>query len=80
MHTLLRYLLRTTPVKFNNTYTLLKPRFTGDRYNFPYGNGNQLAPGVVAGGSLCELQNVGSGFVGTLEISNQTFVNGAGCT
>ena len=66
-------------MKFSNTYTLLKSRFTGDRYNFPYSSGNQLAPGVVVGGSLCELQNVGSGFVGTLEICNQTFVNGAGC-
>ncbi len=44
------------------------------------GSGNQLAPGTVVVGSLCELNGVGAGFVGTLEIGNQTFVNGAGCT
>ncbi|MDA7949723.1 MAG: hypothetical protein MPJ78_19925 [Hyphomicrobiaceae bacterium] len=58
----------------------MKSRFTGNRYNFPYGSGNQLAQGTVVVGSLCKLSGVGSGFVGTLEISNQTFVDGAGCT
>ncbi len=43
------------------------------------GSGNQLAPGVVVVGSLCELGGA-AGFVGTLEIGNQTFVNGVGCT
>lgn len=42
------------------------------------GSGNQLAPGAVVVGSLCDLS--GGGFVGTLEIGAVTFVNGAGCT
>ena len=43
------------------------------------GSGNQLAPGTVVGGSLCDLDGAG-GFVGTLQIGAVTFVDGAGCT
>ncbi len=49
------------------------------------GSGNRLVPGTVVVGALCRFQNVGSGFVGVLQITDQngvlqTFVNGAGCT
>ncbi len=52
-------------------------RFDGVVDTLLDGSGNQLAPGTVVGGSLCELD--GGSFTGTLEIGNQTFVNGAGC-